>query len=76
MNSHTFTAHSQVVPLRGILPPRKVTVWPRRVTTNREQQDALADDMLARERQRNMDAVSEETTEARAYPRRIDRDND
>lgn len=72
-----FTAHSQVVPLRGIFAPRPVSVEIRHLqATTRADIDALADRMLAQERQHNLDAVAEEQTEARSYPKRIDRDND
>lgn len=80
MNATTtapFTAHSQVVQLRDILPPRPVTVAilrPQAVT--RDAVDALADEMLRQERQHEADLAADNATEARSFPSRPNRHDD
>lgn len=72
-----FTGLSMLVPLSGIISPRPVTVELRHLqATDRASIDALADRALAEERQRNLDALAEEQTEARSFPQRLSRHDD
>lgn len=71
-----FTRHSQVVPIRGIISPRPVTVFPVRVnpallsTATKAERDAYLDRQIELERQHNLAAESEAVTEAQRFPTR------
>jgi hypothetical protein len=67
-----FARHCQVVPLRGIIAPRPVTVFPVRVNPallgSKAQRDAHLDRLIAEERQHNLDVEAEVQAEGRVYP--------
>lgn len=70
-----FTEHCQVVPLRGIITPRPVTVSvcrpnPVLLSGDKAAIAAFADRQIELERQRNLAAESEAVTEGRCFPAR------
>lgn len=77
MNTTTdFARHCQLVPLRGIIAPRPVTVVPVRVnpallsTATKAERDAYLDRLVEQERQHNLAAEAEAVTEAQRFPTR------
>ena len=69
-----FTSHSQTVPLRDIITPRRVTTEIRHVNSACvAANDEFTAELKRQERQRAADIAHEEKTEGRPFPHRIDR---